>query len=68
MEGPETGLCATHIFLGVDDPFHMKPFNEAIRQDLIRQGFKYIFTNLDDSAEVEKNRKKRHRQRVNSPA
>ena len=37
MEGPETGLCATHIFLWVDDPFHMKPFNEAVRQDLNRR-------------------------------
>jgi len=34
---------------------------EAIRQDLIRQGFRYIFTNLDDAAEVEANREKRHR-------
>ena len=33
---------------------------ESIRQDLIRQGFKYIFSNLDNFAEVEKNRKKRH--------
>ena len=33
---------------------------EAIRQDLVRQGFKYIFSNLDDSEVVETNRKKRH--------
>ena len=32
---------------------------EPIRQDLIRQGFKYIFTNLDDTVQVEANRKKR---------
>ena len=33
---------------------------EAVRQDLIRQGFKYIFSNLDRYEEVEANRKKRH--------
>ena len=35
---------------------------EAIRQDLIRQGFKYIFSNLDDSGQVEANRQKRIQQ------
>ena len=33
---------------------------EAIRQDLVRQGFEYIFSNLDDSEAVETNRIKRH--------
>ena len=35
---------------------------EAIRQDLIRQGFKYIFSNLDDAGPVEANRQERIRQ------
>ena len=41
---------------------------EAVRRDLVRQGFEHIYSNLDDSAEVEKNRKKRHRKKPNSPA
>ena len=32
---------------------------EAVRQDAIRQGFKYIFSNLDDAVHVETNREKR---------
>ena len=35
-DGPviDTGLCSTHIFLWVDDPFHMAEFNQSIRSDL----------------------------------
>lgn len=35
FDGPETGLCSTHIFLWVDDPFHMAQFNQSVRSDLI---------------------------------
>ncbi len=34
LDGPETGLCSTHIFLWVDDPFHMAQFNQGVRSDL----------------------------------
>lgn len=34
MDGPETGLCTTHIFLWVDDPFNMAPFNQAVHHEL----------------------------------
>lgn len=34
LDGPETGLCSTHIFLWVDDPFHMAQFNQAVRSGL----------------------------------
>ena len=40
---------------------------EAIRQDLVRQGFEYIFSNLDDSVEVEANRKKHRKIQESRP-
>ncbi|MBQ6471914.1 MAG: hypothetical protein IJJ33_08020 [Victivallales bacterium] len=40
---------------------------ESIQGDLMRQGFKYIFSNLDDSDEVEANRAKRLRRLQPNP-
>ena len=62
------GLWLTITFREICDTSIRKAVPEAVRRDLVRQGFEHIYSNLDDSAEVEKNRKKRNRRRLNSPA
>ncbi len=37
IDNLETGLCATHIFLWVNDPFHMAKFNQNVRNSLIHR-------------------------------